>query len=164
MGLSVSQVHRICREALARQRGDLDIERHRDEVYADNEAVLDALRPFVTDMPMPPDARQPNKTALAAFLKALDQKVKLLGLNAPATTQVAPVDNATIVNPEAAEYLARLGAFARHANAVNARGFNPPLPPGVTKPVDMNEDDQTNGHAEHGFHGSMWWRMVEFAE
>jgi len=165
MNLSVSQVHRMCREALARQRGDYDIERHRDEVYADTEAVLERLRPFVTDMPMPPDARQPDKTALAAFFNAQDQKVKLLGLNAPATTQAIPVDNATVDNPEAAQFLAELGAWAREANVINVGGFNPPLPPGVTKRVSTNQDDQMNGHGELDIHDrSMWSRMLKFAE
>ena len=125
--------------AWARRRGDLDIERHRDEIYADIEMVLEALRPFVLGAPAPPDIPEPNKDHLAAFRGMIEAKMKLLGLDAPKRTHVMTEDvNVIEENHPAAEYLARLAIWARETNAMNADGYQPALPPGMTERVNVN--------------------------
>ncbi len=36
--------------------------------------------------------------------------------------------------------------MAQKHNAINVRGFNPALPPGMTERVDPNSNGQMNGH------------------
>jgi hypothetical protein len=137
VGLSISQCQRVYETARARRRGDLDIERHRDELYADIEGVLEALRPFVMGTPGPPDLPVPNKEALSAFRAMIDAKMKLLGAAAPKESHVVTRSvGAEVENEEAAEFVAKLAAWARRNNAINVRGFKPALPPGMTERVD----------------------------
>ncbi len=62
---------------------------------------------------------------------------------------------APVKNEQAATFLAELAAWARRTNAINARGFNPVLPPGMTDRV------RPTGVPD-GM--SMWSRFVDFPD
>ena len=96
-------------------------------MYADIELVLETLRPLVHD-----DEREPTKDDVMAFLRSLDAKVRLLGLDAPRESLVmhGSVGQAE-ENLYAREYLQKLAAWARATKAINVEGYQPALPPGL---------------------------------
>jgi hypothetical protein len=151
-GVSKSSAQRIYRDALAETRGIRDIERHRATLCADLEMLIETLRPLVHD-----DENPPSADDVTSFLRALGAKAKLLGLNAPARTQLAPVDNNNVVNPEAALFLAELNIWLRETHSYDERtGWHSPpaLPPGMTERVNGN------GHGELSPPGQGMWSRV----
>ena len=134
MKMPKSTVHRRYREALARLPAFRDIEAHRADVYADIELVLETLRPLVHD-----DEREPTKDDVAGFVRALDAKVRLLGLDAPRESLVMHESvGQREENPYAREYLMKVAAWARATRAINVEGYQPPLPPGITERVGVS--------------------------
>ena len=162
--LSISQCQRIFEAARARRRGDRDLEQHRKDVFNDIEDLLDYLRPFVLGEPVPDDVLPPpTRNRIGDFLKALKAKREFLALDAPKRTEVVmQVAEPEPVNHEAAEFVAELAAWARRNNAINTRGFNPALPPGMTKRVNVNDHPHIDAHdAGRPYGGSLWSMALE---
>ncbi len=161
IGLSISQCQRVYEAARARRRGDLDIERHMDDQYADIEGALEMVRPFVFGAPAPPDFPVMElKDAYDQFWKGVDRKSKLLGLDAPSRSHLMHEDLNQTVDMEAADKLARLALWAQKHNAINVDGFEPALPPGMTERVDPNSNGHMNGYQTKGSPGTSMWSMV----
>ncbi len=148
-------------------RGVTDIERHRDDVFADIEMVLEALRPFVLGIPGPPDLPEPNRDHLNPFRNMIDAKVKLLGLNAPKQAHVAHEDGGPgEPSEETALFLARLNVWMRQTHTFDEKtGWlaQPVLPPGLTERVNVSGTETIKSQVELSPPGrSMWSLVLEF--
>ncbi len=156
MGISKSQAQRVYRVATGEQF-KLDVARHRRELYADLELLIETLRPRVHDDEVPA-----HKDDVNAFLRANKAKALLLGLEAPKATTVMGDFTMVQDNPIAAEFVADLAAWIHKTQAISVEGnVRPPLPPGMTERVMV--EPSTNGHVHAGPHGQgMWSMIVEF--
>ena len=147
VGRSISQCHRDYQRALARRRGDLDIERHRDEVFADLELLLDMLRPLVHGSPPLPDAICPTMADVDTFLKVLAAKVKLLGLNAPRESRIQQDIRVTEDHSESQEFLGRVADWwseTQRRRAVSSGRLDAIEVPAF--PSSKTNGSRTNGH------------------
>ena len=147
VGISKSQVQRVYREATGEQL-KLDTERHKKEVFADLQLLVEALRPYVHD-----DEVLPNKDAVTAFVRANKAKALLLGLEGPLENTVPGNADEPAVHP-AALYLANLQAWMK---TNEKRGLHPHWPPEMIERV--NRDELTSGTVHMG---SMWSMALEF--
>ncbi len=159
-GVSKSSCQRHYQSVLADARGVKDIERHRDETFADIEMTLEALRPVVLYGESPADVALPEcRDLLGTWLKTLKAKREFLGLDAPKQTLADTGSRAGVGEPvenkQAAKFLADLAAWARRTNAINADGFNPALPPGMAERV---------GPTTVPDRASSWSRFVDFPD
>jgi hypothetical protein len=104
-------------------------------VIDDIDDSLDILRPWIMGEAEPGiDLPPMTKDVWGQWWRFLKAKREFLALDAPKRTQVMPEEpNVTEANHPAAEKLARLVAWARETNAMNADGYQPALSPGMTE-------------------------------
>jgi hypothetical protein len=158
---AVKLTDRRCRQIVSeyrdRARAQFDFNEYHRRTVNDVENTLDLLRPVVLSEPSPPDVLYATKDPFGEWWAGLKARRELHGLDAPKRTHITTED-LTETNEEAAEYLARLAIWARNQNAINAQGYQPALPPGMTERVTPVS---SNGHGKvHG--SSMWSLAVEF--
>jgi hypothetical protein len=163
VGVSPTTCWRYYQEANADERARILTQQKRMEQDADIEEVLESLRPLVFTVisGLPPD-----KDDVANFFKGLDRKARLWGLDAPS----ASISQAYITHeqardpeqdPETVEYLTKLAVWARMSKAINAEGYEPGLPTGMTEYV-TEFDGSTNCQVASA--GTMWDMISDYPD
>jgi hypothetical protein len=132
------------RQAMSACSIDLDIERRK--VLTELELIYEQLRPLATGLPPPEGYVMVAKDDVETALKALDRRVKLLGLEAPKQMQTQTQVTVDIA-PEAQEFVDDVAWWVVESRVGNKQGLPSDELPRLPRQsvIDVNGSVASNG-------------------